>query len=117
MTLTADEIFGASPTGPTQVSTPEWGGEKGEGHVYVRMCRASEASALQKWLEAGPSDEADKQARLCVFCVSDKDGVRLFEDDAIDRLLGGPMAPVVRCAHKAVTLNGLDVSVQELAGN
>ena len=119
MALTADEIFGASPTGPARVSTPEWGGENGEGHVYVRVLGASEMGDVQKLLDvpAGSSKEMTVMARLCVFCISDKDGKRLFADDAIDRLLGGPMAPMIRCANKAITVNGLDTTVQELAGN
>ncbi len=119
MTLTADDILSAPPTGPVRVSTPEWGGENGDGHVYVRVLSASEMGDVQKLLDVpdGSNKEMTVMARLCVFCISDKDGARLFADEAIDRLLGGPMAPMIRCANKAISANGLDTSVQELAGN
>ncbi len=119
MTLTADDILGAKPKGPVKVPTPEWGKDNGAGHVYVRRLHASEMGDVQKVLDvpAGRDKEMTVMARLCVFCISDKEGTRLFDDGAIDRLLGGPMAPMIRCANKAISLNSLDLSVQEMAGN
>jgi hypothetical protein len=100
------------------VQIPEWGG------AWVRV-RTLNASERDHW-EAGIVNRIGKKtvfnsenirARLCLLCLVDEEGNRLFDDGDMFPLGGKSAAALSRIYDVASRLNGLsDADVEELAG-
>ena len=108
MTLSADEIRAAKDRIRVEkVSVPEWSNDGKGGHVYVRQLKASEAQVAKTILQSGENSEQTALVKMCLLCCCDKEGARMFDASHEADLLEGPLAPVQRCAMKALEVNGL----------
>lgn len=101
------------------VQIPEWGGS----WVRVRSLNASErdhfeASTVQRNGKKVTTNLENIRARLCLLCLVDEDGNRLFDEGDTFPLGGKSAAALDRIFTVAQKLNGLrDEDVEELAGN
>jgi hypothetical protein len=116
--LNKAEILGQDDLKTEDVQIPEWGG------AWVRV-RTLNASERDHW-EAGIVNRIGKKtvfnsenirARLCLLCLVDEEGNRLFDDGDMFPLGGKSAAALSRIYDVASRLNGLsDADVEELAG-
>lgn len=101
------------------VQIPEWGG----AWVRVRSLNASErdhfeASTVVRNGKKVSTNLENIRARLCLLCLVDEDGNRLFDEGDTFPLGGKSAAALDRIFTVAQKLNGLrDEDVEELAGN
>ena len=117
--LKRDEILNQDDLITEDVQVPEWGG----AWVRVRTINASE----RDWFEASTIERNGKKvttnlrnirARLCLLCLVDENGDRLFAEEDEFPLGGKSAAALDRVFTVAQRLNGLrDQDVEELAGN
>jgi hypothetical protein len=77
--------------------------DNGEAHVYVRELRGDE---IDVFLKAQNLTERETLIKLCILCVCDAGGTPILEEDDETKLARGPLAPLRRCAEKAMELNG-----------
>ena len=116
--LSRDAILSASDLRPEAVEVPEWGGS-----VYVRMLTGAERDAFEQSIVQGKGKTRKTvmeniRARLCVLCLCDQAGLRIFGDDDIDALGEKSAAALDRCFAVAQRVNGLSGDdVDDLAGN
>lgn len=110
--LTRDKIVKASRSFKMKrVETPSWG----DGYVYVRALRASQAGDVQRIAqeqEKGTLDDIGGLARWCILGVCDAEGNPLFTDADMYMLLNGPLVAVQDCALAVMELNGLTLGQQ-----
>lgn len=99
--LTRESILSAisTPMRRRAVSVPSWGGT-----VFVRELSGADFEAA---MDALPSDApaAERLARLCVLCCCDSDGASIFESRDVEKLLSGPLGPVMAVGTAASELN------------
>lgn len=101
------------------VQIPEWGG----AWVRVRTLNASErdhfeASTVQRKGKNVTTNLENIRARLCLLCLVDEEGNRLFQEEDTFPLGGKSASALDRIFTVAQRLNGLrDEDVEELAGN
>ena len=82
--LDATTILGIQDTRTEKVYVPEW-----NGHVYVRTMTGLERDDWEKYVtDRIGSDKPIRghlniRAKLCSYCLSDKAGARLFNDDQV----------------------------------
>ena len=101
------------------VQIPEWGG----AWVRVRTLQANErdrfeASTVQRNGKKVTTNLDNIRARLCLLCMVDEDGERLFQEEDTFPLGGKSAAALDRIFTVAQRLNGLrDEDVEELAKN
>ena len=118
MMLNRETILAANDLKPETVEVPEWGGS-----VYVRMLTGSERDAFEQSIVTGRGKNRTTvmeniRARLCVLCLCDESGGRLFSDDDIDALGDKSAAALDRLFAVAQRVNGLSgEDVEDLAGN
>jgi hypothetical protein len=101
------------------VLVPEWGG----AWVRVRSMSASErdrfeAGTVQRNGKEITTNLANIRARLCIMCLVDENGERMFEEEDTFPLGGKSAAALDRVFQVAQRLNGLrEEDVNELAAN
>lgn len=112
--LTRDQILSAESVLPhEEVSVPEWG-----GNVLVWGMTGSERDAFEESRQkADPSAAAGKpktktdlsniRAALCVWCIRDDAGKRLFTNEDIVALGRKSAKALTRVADVAMRLNGM----------
>ena len=117
--LSRAEILAQDDLKYEDVEVPEWGGAT----VRVRSLNASErdrfeASTVQRNGKKVTTNLENIRARLCLLCLVDENGERLFQEEDTYPLGGKSAAALDRIFTVAQRLNGLrDEDVDELAKN
>jgi hypothetical protein len=117
--LNKQEILAIDDLKYEDVQVPEWGG----AWVRVRTLQANErdrfeASTVQRNGRQITTNLDNIRARLCLLCMVDENGERLFQEEDTFPLGGKSAAALDRIFTVAQRLNGLrDEDVQELAKN
>lgn len=100
----------------TTVSVPEWS-LNGQNVLHVRALLGTEIDAGYSLLTKETSEQK-KVYGLCLLCISDDSGNRLFSDDDVNILDKSPMFVLFRIAKVAIDFNGFSsTSVEEAKGN
>ena len=116
--LTKQEILAKEDLKTEDVFVPEW-----DAWVKVRTLNASErdhfeAGTVQRNGKKTTTNLENIRARLCLLCLVDENGERLFQEEDTYPLGGKSAAALDRIFTVAQRLNGLrDEDVEELAGN
>ena len=116
--LSKEQILKAEDIKKELVSVPEWGGD-----VYVRMLTgaqrdAYEASMINQRSKSREMNLVNLRARLCVLCIVDADGKRLFDDTEIVKLGNKSASALDKVFTAAQKLNGISAEdIEELAKN
>ena len=116
--LNKSEILSQDDLKTEDVQIPEWGG----AWVRVRTLNASErdhfeASTVQRNGKKVTTNLENIRARLCLLCMIDEEGNRLFDEGDTFPLGGKSASALDRIFTVAQKLNGLrDSDVEELAG-
>jgi hypothetical protein len=116
--LTKAEILAAQDLKTEDVFVPEW-----DAYVKVRTLNASErdhfeASTVVRDGKKVTTNLENIRARLCLLCMVDENGDRLFQDEDTYPLGGKSAAALDRIFTVAQRLNGLrDEDVSELVKN
>lgn len=117
--LNKAEILAQDDLKYEDVQIPEWGG----AWVRVRTLQANErdrfeASTVQRNGKKVTTNLDNIRARLCLLCMVDENGERLFQEEDTFPLGGKSAAALDRIFTVAQRLNGLrDEDVEELAKN
>lgn len=115
--LNKAEILAKDDLKTEDVFVPEW-----DAWVKVRSLNASErdhfeASTVQRNGKRVTTNLENIRARLCLLCMVDEEGNRLFDEGDTFPLGGKSASALDRIFTVAQRLNGLrDEDVQELAG-
>lgn len=115
--LNKAEILAQDDLKYEDVQIPEWGG----AWVRVRTLQANErdrfeASTVQRNGKKVTTNLDNIRARLCLLCMVDENGERLFQEEDTFPLGGKSAAALDRIFTVAQRLNGLrDEDVEELA--
>lgn len=116
--LNKAEILAQDDLATEDIQIPEWG----DAWVRVRTLQANErdhweASIVQQKGKKVTRNIENIRARLCLLCLIDEDGNRLFDDGDMFPLGGKSASALDRIFTVAARLNGLrDEDVEELAG-
>jgi hypothetical protein len=116
--LNKQEILAKEDLKTEDVFVPEW-----DAWVKVRTLNASErdhfeAGTVQRNGKKTTTNLENIRARLCLLCLVDENGERLFQEEDTYPLGGKSAAALDRIFTVAQRLNGLrDEDVEELAGN
>lgn len=116
--LNKAEILAQDDLKYEDVQVPEWGG----AWVRVRTLNASErdrfeASTVERKGKSVTTNLENIRARLCLLCLVDENGERLFQEEDTFPLGGKSAAALDRIFQVAQRLNGLrDADIEELAG-
>lgn len=116
--LSKAEILAQDDLKYEDIQVPEWGG----AWVRVRTLNASErdrfeASTVTRKGKNVTTNLENIRARLCLLCLVDENGERLFQEEDTFPLGGKSAAALDRIFTVAQRLNGLrDADVEELAG-
>lgn len=116
--LNKAEILAQDDLKYEDIQIPEWGG----AWVRVRTLNASErdrfeASTVTRRGKSVTTNLENIRARLCLLCMVDENGERLFQEEDTFPLGGKSAAALDRIFTVAQRLNGLrDADVEELAG-
>lgn len=116
--LNKAEILAQDDLKYEDIQIPEWGG----AWVRVRTLNASErdrfeASMVERRGKSMHTNMENVRARLCLLCLVDENGDRLFQEEDTFPLGGKSAAALDRIFTVAQRLNGLrDQDVDELAG-
>lgn len=116
--LTRKDILEFNDLITEEVGIPEWGGS-----VFVRTMTTRERDAFEcdSVSEQGGDVQTNMdnlRAKLCVRCVVDEEGVRVFGDKDADLLGEKSAAAVDRIFDVAQKLNGMSPDdIEELAKN
>lgn len=117
--LNRAEIFAQDDLKYEDVQIPEWGG----AWVRVRSMSASERDRFEAGMVRGrgrntTTNLENMRARLCLLCMVDESGARMFEEEDTFPLGGKSAAALDRIFTVARRLNGLgDADVEELTKN
>lgn len=117
--LNKAEILAQDDLKYEDVQVPEWGG----AWVRVRTLQANErdrfeASTVERKGKSVTTNLENIRARLCLLCMVDENGDRLFQEEDTFPLGGKSAAALDRIFTVAQRLNGLrDEDVEELAKN
>ena len=107
--LSRDAILECPDANIVPVEVPEWGGV-----VYVKELTAEERSRYDILLfKDGKVDTDNYYARLCVFCVTDEHGNRIFSDDdavPLGRKSSGAVGRVFDVARKLNRIGAEEVA-------
>lgn len=114
MTLTADQILGASDSRTETVSVPEWGGD-----VKVRTLTGRERDSFEASIVSGKAvNMVNVRAKLVARTLCDDAGKRLFTDAQIEILGDRSARALDRVFAVAQRINGLSQQdVDDLAKN
>ncbi len=116
--LNKQEILSQDDLKYEDIQIPEWGG----AWVRVRTINASERDRFEAGMVSRRGKNAtanleNMRARLCLLCLVDENGERLFQEEDTFPLGGKSAAALDRIFTVAQRLNGLrDADVEELAG-
>lgn len=116
--LNKQEILAKEDLKTEDLFVPEW-----DAWVKVRTLNASErdhfeAGTVQRNGKKTTTNLENIRARLCLLCLVDENGERLFQEEDTYPLGGKSAAALDRIFTVAQRLNGLrDEDVEELAGN
>lgn len=109
MPLNKELILQAADLPRETVNVPEWGGE-----VLVRGLTARERDMFEQSLNVdGKTNIANIRARLCVLCMVDEAGNRLFSDDDAGALSTKSGAALNRVFEVAQRINGMGKTAAE----
>lgn len=116
--LTAQQILAANDLPPpVRVEVPEWG----EGaYVMVRSLSAKERDEWENWCSKAQKREntVGIRAKLCIMCICDEQGARVFDDKQMDTLGAKSAVPIDRIWSAARDANALSAKdVKELEKN
>lgn len=102
--LGRDAILNAADIKYEDVDTPEWGGV-----TRVRMLTAKDRSELEQWCYKNMDTDnvIELHARVCIACMVDENGNRIFEAGDITALLEKNGTVLKRVGETAMRLNGL----------
>lgn len=107
-----DRILATDDLPRREVHVPEWDEEGTPCVLYVRMMTVRERDSFEQSM-ASPTGQVSLdnfRARLCVRCVVDADGQRVFADSDAEAL-GAKAAPAVaRLSDIAMALNEMGES-------
>ncbi len=115
--LTKAEILAKDDLKTEDVFVPEW-----DAWVKVRTLNASErdhfeSSTVVRKGRSVTTNLENIRARLCLLCIVDENGERLFQEEDTFPLGGKSAAALDRIFSTAQRLNGLrDTDIEELAG-
>lgn len=111
-TLGRDSILNAADIKYDDVDTPEWGGV-----TRVRMLTAADRSAFEYWCYKNMNTEQviELHPRVCIACIVDEDGNRIFQDDDLGVLMQKNGTVLRRVAEAAMKLNKLSADDEEEA--
>lgn len=114
MSLTREQLDKA-PVTTEEVPVPEMNIK--DGSVFVRMLDADGVGQLAAFVDqVKKGSEASELAflyRTTALAVSDKAGIRLYQDEDIDALKRWPFRALERVAEAALKLNGMDADTSE----
>lgn len=120
--LTADDIINAADVPRELVHVPEWGGS-----VYVQGLTGTDRDAFEESIlqQVGKGKDkafevrmANMRAKLCVRCMTNDEGARLFTDEQAEALGRKSAAALDRVFEVAQRLSGIgSKDLEELAGN
>lgn len=103
------------------VAVPEWSKNGEECGVYVRIMTAAERDSFEAGINVGNGERNlnNLRARLCVLCVVDEKGNRLFRGEADTKMLGEKSSKAInRIFDAARKHNGMtEGDVEELEKN
>lgn len=105
--LNKKTILEAADIKSEKVACPEWGGDV---MVYGLMGREKDRFEESLINQSGRKTRltlADATARLCVLCIRDENGKRLFSDDEVAALSKKSNAPLARIYDAAEKLSGM----------
>lgn len=98
--LTAEAILSADDFIFADVECPEW-----DGDVRVRSLSGGQRSIITQRLKDG--DNENLEELLCVMCMVDEDGNRIFSNKDVDALRKKSNAPISRIAKKIMEISGI----------
>lgn len=116
--LDKQTILNADDLPREQVTVPQWGGD-----VFVRTLTGTERDEFEQscLVKKGKNKEMNLKnirARLCVLCICEKDGTRLFDARDIDSLGKKSASALDLIFAVAQRMNGLaGEDVEDLAKN
>ena len=116
--LNRDQILQARELPTEDVEVPEWGGT-----VTVKALTAAERDGYEASMIEGKGkgqrvSMKNVRARLCVRCMINGDGGRIFSDDDAEQLGQQPASALDRVYEVAARLNGVgNEDIEELAKN
>jgi len=116
--LNKAEILAQDDLKYEDIQIPEWGG----AWVRVRTINASERDRFEAGMVSRRGKNAtanleNMRARLCLLCLVDENGERLFQEEDTFPLGGKSALAIDRIFSVARRLNGFDdKDVEELAG-
>jgi hypothetical protein len=97
--LTAENILQSEDFAYADVECPEWGGT-----VRVRSLSGAQRVTLKKAIDAGQSDIDEM---LCVMCIVDADGNRIFNKSQIAELSKKNTKAISRVAIRVLEISGM----------
>ena len=97
--LTAESILQSDDFTFADVDVPEWGGT-----VRIRSMSGAQRATLRKALEAG-TETGDEM--VCVMCIVDEDGNRIFNSSQIEALRKKNTNAITRIAMRALEISGM----------
>ena len=97
--LTAADILQAEDFVFEDISIPEWGGT-----VRIRSLSGAQRATLKKAIDAG-TETADEM--ICVMCMVDDDGNRIFNSSQIEALRKKNTKAITRIAKRALVISGM----------
>ena len=113
--LNREAILKADDLPREELDVPEWGGT-----VFVRTLTGTERDAFEASMIKGERqvDLTNTRAKLCVRCITDAEGKRLFNDSDIAQLGQKSSRALDRVFEVAQRLNGLSAKdVEDIAKN
>ena len=97
--LTAESILQSEDFAYDEVDCPEWGGT-----VRIRSMSGAQRVTLKKAIEQGQNDIDEM---VCVMCIVDADGNRIFNRSQIGELGKKNTKAISRVAKRIVEISGL----------
>ena len=97
--LTAESILQSEDFTYDEVDCPEWGGT-----VRIRSMSGTQRVTLKKAIEQGQNDIDEM---VCVMCIVDADGNRIFNRSQIGELGKKNTKAISRVAKRIVEISGL----------
>ena len=97
--LTAESILQSDDFTFAEVECPEWGGT-----VRIRSLSGAQRATLKKAIDNG-TETADEM--ICVMCIVDEDGNRIFNSNQIELLRKKNTNAITRVALKCLEISGM----------
>lgn len=118
--LSKDKILAACDTPLEKVLVPEWADGDKDAYVMVKGMTGRERDQWEFSIFTDPSssnarDFTDYRAKVCLRCMCDDDGNRLFSDKDVEQLSNKNGAALDRVFQVARRLSGLGANQLEKA--